>query len=203
LVGVEGTGSYGAGLTRHLLSRQVAVVEIDRPNRQLTTSTVAGGGPAWAKATTGTGTYLCSHETGSVQFSPPFADTGTGKVKATVDISLSACSGGAPSVSSAQLTGHLKFANGGSTCSSETQVNILGKLHLGYTNGAKKSGFTVGSGSVVAIDPNNDEGELELSGTTTGSYPTTDGFEDVTGDTSGNCTTGVQAISVAGNFASL
>ena len=34
LVGVEGTGSYGAGLTRHLLSRQVAVVEIDRPNRQ-------------------------------------------------------------------------------------------------------------------------------------------------------------------------
>jgi len=34
LVGVEGTGSYGAGLTRHLLSRQVAVVEVDRPNRQ-------------------------------------------------------------------------------------------------------------------------------------------------------------------------
>jgi len=34
LVGVEGTGSYGAGLTRHLLSHQVTVVEIDRPNRQ-------------------------------------------------------------------------------------------------------------------------------------------------------------------------
>ena len=34
LVGVEGTGSYGAGLTRHLLSHQVAVVEVDRPNRQ-------------------------------------------------------------------------------------------------------------------------------------------------------------------------
>jgi transposase len=33
LVGVEGTGSYGAGLTRHLLSHQV-VVEVDRPNRQ-------------------------------------------------------------------------------------------------------------------------------------------------------------------------
>jgi hypothetical protein len=44
---------------------------------------------------------------------------------------------------------------------------------------------------------------MELSGTVTGSYPTTDGFEDVTGDTSGNCTTGVQAISVAGNFAML
>lgn len=34
LVGVEGTGSYGAGLTRHLHSEGVAVVEVDRPNRQ-------------------------------------------------------------------------------------------------------------------------------------------------------------------------
>jgi transposase len=34
LVGVEGTGSYGAGLTRHLLSQGIAVVEVDRPNRQ-------------------------------------------------------------------------------------------------------------------------------------------------------------------------
>lgn len=33
-VGVEGTGSYGAGLTRHLLSKGVSVVEVDRPNRQ-------------------------------------------------------------------------------------------------------------------------------------------------------------------------
>jgi transposase len=33
-VGVEGTGSYGAGLTRHLLDAGVAVVEVDRPNRQ-------------------------------------------------------------------------------------------------------------------------------------------------------------------------
>lgn len=34
LVGVEGTGSYGAGLTRHLLAHGIAVVEVDRPNRQ-------------------------------------------------------------------------------------------------------------------------------------------------------------------------
>jgi transposase len=33
LVGVEGTGSYGAGLTRHLLGCKVSVVEVDRPNR--------------------------------------------------------------------------------------------------------------------------------------------------------------------------
>ena len=33
-VGVEGTGSYGAGLTRHMLGAGVAVVEVDRPNRQ-------------------------------------------------------------------------------------------------------------------------------------------------------------------------
>jgi transposase len=34
LVGVEGTGSYGAGLTRFLHSAGVAVVEVDRANRQ-------------------------------------------------------------------------------------------------------------------------------------------------------------------------
>jgi transposase len=34
LVGVEGTGSYGAGLTRHLYAEGIAVVEVDRPNRQ-------------------------------------------------------------------------------------------------------------------------------------------------------------------------
>ena len=34
LVGVEGTGSYGARLTRHLQGKGVAVVEVDRPNRQ-------------------------------------------------------------------------------------------------------------------------------------------------------------------------
>jgi transposase len=34
LVGVEGTGSYGAGLARFLRGAGVAVVEVDRPNRQ-------------------------------------------------------------------------------------------------------------------------------------------------------------------------
>ena len=33
-VGVEGTGSYGAGLARHLRAAGVEVVEVDRPNRQ-------------------------------------------------------------------------------------------------------------------------------------------------------------------------
>jgi transposase len=34
LVGVEGTGSYGAGLTRYLQAERIRVVEVDRPNRQ-------------------------------------------------------------------------------------------------------------------------------------------------------------------------
>ena len=34
MVGVEGTGSYGAGLTRHLHDKGLRVVEVDRPNRQ-------------------------------------------------------------------------------------------------------------------------------------------------------------------------
>lgn len=33
-VGVEGTGTYGAGLARHLAATGIAVVEVDRPNRQ-------------------------------------------------------------------------------------------------------------------------------------------------------------------------
>jgi transposase len=34
LVGVEGTGAYGAGLARHLAAEHVPVVEIDRPDRK-------------------------------------------------------------------------------------------------------------------------------------------------------------------------
>ena len=34
-VGVEGTGCYGAGLARHLRRLGLAVVEVDRPNRQV------------------------------------------------------------------------------------------------------------------------------------------------------------------------
>jgi len=33
-VGIEGTGSYGAGLCRYLRSKGVEVVEVNRPNRQ-------------------------------------------------------------------------------------------------------------------------------------------------------------------------
>ena len=33
-VGIEGTGSYGAGLARHLREQGVCVVEVNRPNRQ-------------------------------------------------------------------------------------------------------------------------------------------------------------------------
>jgi len=32
-VGIEGTGSYGAGLTRHLAGAGITVVEVDRPDR--------------------------------------------------------------------------------------------------------------------------------------------------------------------------
>jgi transposase len=34
MIGVEGTGCYGAGLTTHLLTHGVSVVEVNRPNRQ-------------------------------------------------------------------------------------------------------------------------------------------------------------------------
>src|SRR5690242_14751129 len=34
LVGIEGTGSYGAGLTRHVTAAGIRVVEVDRCDRQ-------------------------------------------------------------------------------------------------------------------------------------------------------------------------
>ena len=34
-IGVEGTGSYGVGLARHLTAEGVTVIEVDRPNRQV------------------------------------------------------------------------------------------------------------------------------------------------------------------------
>jgi transposase len=34
LVGIEGTGSYGAGLTRHMAAAGIRVVEVDRSDRQ-------------------------------------------------------------------------------------------------------------------------------------------------------------------------
>jgi transposase len=34
-IGVEGTGSYGTGLSRHLLEQEVEVLEVARPNRQV------------------------------------------------------------------------------------------------------------------------------------------------------------------------
>jgi transposase len=35
MVGVEGTGCYGAGLTRHLAAQSIEVREVNRPNRQM------------------------------------------------------------------------------------------------------------------------------------------------------------------------
>jgi transposase len=35
MIGVEGTGTYGAGLCRYLLSQDACVVEVDRPNRRV------------------------------------------------------------------------------------------------------------------------------------------------------------------------
>jgi transposase len=32
-IGVEGTGSYGAGLTRHLAKAGIMILEVDRPDR--------------------------------------------------------------------------------------------------------------------------------------------------------------------------
>ena len=60
-VGVEGTGSYGAGLARYLRRADIEVIEVDRPNRAerrrsgksdpldaVEAARAALGSPAWA-----------------------------------------------------------------------------------------------------------------------------------------------------------
>ena len=49
-VGVEGTGSYGAGLARYLTEAGVEVVEVSRPNRQLRRQRGGKSGPVDAQA---------------------------------------------------------------------------------------------------------------------------------------------------------
>jgi transposase len=39
MVGIEGTGAYGAGLCRWLRERGIAVVEVERPDRKLRRNT--------------------------------------------------------------------------------------------------------------------------------------------------------------------
>ena len=70
-VGVEGTGSYGAGLARHLAGKGIDVVEVDRPNRQArhrAGKTDAVDAIAAARAAlTGTATGLPMSRTGTIE----------------------------------------------------------------------------------------------------------------------------------------
>ncbi|MGB7877263.1 MAG: IS110 family transposase [Ilumatobacteraceae bacterium] len=71
LVGVEGTGSYGAGICRHLVGKGIAVVEVDRPNRQARhragkTDSVDAIAAARA-ALTGTATGVPKSRTGKIE----------------------------------------------------------------------------------------------------------------------------------------
>ena len=71
LIGVEGTGSYGAGVTRHLTGKGIRVVEVDRPNRQArhrAGKTDAIDAIAAARAAlTGTATGIPKSRTGNIE----------------------------------------------------------------------------------------------------------------------------------------
>ncbi len=70
-IGVEGTGSYGAGLARHLRSAGIDVVEVDRPNRQMRSrqgkSDHVDAVAAARAALSGTATGLPKHRDGNVE----------------------------------------------------------------------------------------------------------------------------------------
>ena len=70
-VGVEGTGSWGVGLTRYLHSQEVSVVEVDRPNRQqrwrVGKSDPSDAVSAARAALSGTATVTPKHRDGRVE----------------------------------------------------------------------------------------------------------------------------------------
>src|SRR3954451_7146259 len=50
-IGIEGTGSYGAGLTRHLATAGITILEVDRPDRSDRRRTeLLGSGSWWCQA---------------------------------------------------------------------------------------------------------------------------------------------------------
>lgn len=130
-------------------------------------------GPAGAKTPVGTGTFRCSTPAGGeFTFSPAWSDTGTGTVHATVNMTITGCTGGSPTPTSVTVTGKMKFPNGGRSCT--LGVRVPGKLKVSYFPMVKKSklissnlGFytddTLGATFFVA----------ELPFVVTGSYPVT------------------------------
>jgi transposase len=86
VVGVEGTGSYGAGLCRYLISQGVNVVEVDRPDRR-TRRSRGKSDPIDAEAAArsvlaGTATALPKDRTGVVESIRALRVARSGAVKA-------------------------------------------------------------------------------------------------------------------------
>jgi len=170
---------------------------------------------ASASTTTGTGAYECGGFGGTITFSPAWSDSARGKVKATLSFSplgfppyFATCGPSSfdPAPSPVPLTvsgkGVLKFANGTCSSSTSTPPSVMGKLKLTYNSVPKLKPSTMAFQGDVGS-----QGVLDSSGGTSvsGSYPSAPlpivpiaKFD--TWVATGNCTTGISAVSFSGGY---
>jgi hypothetical protein len=110
---------------------------------------------------TGTGTYNCTKETGTITFSPPLKNA-TQTVKTTVKTTASGCTGGTPKVLTASANSVTTKASSCGGLAGSTPFTIK----TSYTNGAVPSTLTGTAKGGVGTQVT-----FTITGKTTGSYP--------------------------------
>jgi len=100
-------------------------------------ASVLAATPAAAKTVVGTGVVSCNSVSGTITYSAPWTDTGSGTIHATISLTLTGCSGGTPTPTSVTVTGKAKFKNGGGGCSSAVNTSV--HLKLTYSPALKPS----------------------------------------------------------------
>lgn len=152
--------------------------------------------PAGAKTPVGSGTYSCTaHTSGTVTFSHPWSDTGSGRVKVTMSLTLfpAECEGGSPVPTAMTLSGTLSFPNGGGGCTNGVTVPVA-RLTLTYSDSPDVRDSKV-------VGPLLFTGGYYLSiwpGRVRGSYPSADAGLLMGGAPSGSCSTGISSVTELG-----
>jgi hypothetical protein len=130
----------------------------------------AVSGPAWA--TTGTGKVNCSHITGTLTFKPALKNGGTSAEVTTVKSTETGCTGGSPTPTKTLGTSIIRSSN--NNCSNLASSRSV-TVKLTYTPVVTGSTFSGTSTPVLTNPPG-----FSLSGTVTGSYPSTNSTASVT-----------------------
>lgn len=170
--------------------------------------------PAWALVT-GTGTVNCDVSTGAtvsgtVKYTPAWSDSTTGAVTAKIKFTVEHCTGGNPTPVKIVGAGKVTFTPGANNCSEAEETGGDGTLKLTYGHGIAPSTYS----GYIAPDPIGSFPYLwsEFGGNVvTGSYPNSQAvppysdpqFVITDASQTGNCTSGVRSVVLAGSGSSI